>query len=328
MRASSYHIPIQSSVYEKLFVKVVIIIKSIFPKNENEIELVRFIGRFQYLSNKDVKYFFNDTYYPKRIAKLIRNNILRRYKKYLVLAENGQYFMKIIGQKASQLRYDKKYTDRLKFISHLAALYNKDTKISFTPSFEIKDKTAFTESSRKFIGILNIFGVKYLTYHISEEHTEKYIRAVIFDLQKETNYKNILILVNDIDRINLKDFAFGFNSVIISNDTDEELEKLKYINQVNWPQIIQKLYKNTVHISEYNSCDYTNNKDKYISTFYLLDAEKINRIKVFLQSNERKQADIVCSQEIVNLLGKELPLANYKLINISDFIEKDIKVYG
>ena len=267
---------------------MVIIIKSIFPKNENEIELVRFIGRFQYLSNKDVKYFFNDTYYPKRIAKLIRNNILRRYKKYLVLAENGQYFMKIIGQKASQLRYDKKYTDRLKFISHLAALYNKDTKISFTPSFEIKDKTAFTESSRKFIGILNIFGVKYLTYHISEEHTEKYIRAVIFDLQKETNYKNILILVNDIDRINLKDFAFGFNSVIISNDTDEELEKLKYINQVNWPQIIQKLYKNTVHISEYNSCDYTNNKDKYISTFYLLDAEKINRIKVFLQSNESR----------------------------------------
>ena len=54
---------------------MVIIIKSIFPKNENEIELVRFIGRFQYLSNKDVKYFFNDTYYPKRIAKLIRNNI-------------------------------------------------------------------------------------------------------------------------------------------------------------------------------------------------------------------------------------------------------------
>ena len=50
---------------------------------------------------------------------------------------------------------------------------------------EIKDKTSFTESSRKFIGILNIFGVKYLTYHISEKHTEKYIRSIIFDLQKE-----------------------------------------------------------------------------------------------------------------------------------------------
>ena len=306
---------------------MVIIIKSIFPKNENEIELVKFIGRFQYLSIKDLKYFFNDTYYPKRIARLIKNNILRKYKKYLVLAENGQYFMKIINQKTSKLRYDKKYTDRLKFISHLAALYNKEKHINFTPSFEIKDKTVFTESSRKFIGVLNIFGTKYLTYHISKEHTEKYINSVIYDLQKETTYKNILILVNNISRLNLKDFAFGFNSVLITSDTDEELEKLKYINQVNWPKIIQNLYKNTVHISEYNSCDYTNNKDKYINTFYLLDAEKINRINIFLQSNEGKQADIICSKKIVNLLGKELPLANYKLIQLSDFIEKDIKVY-
>lgn len=302
-------------------------IKSIFPKNENEIELVKFIGRYQYLSSKDAKYFFNDTYYPKRIAKLIKNSILRRYKKYLVLAENGQYFMKIVGQKTTQLRYDKKYTDRLKFISHLAAIYNKDTKISFTPSFEIKDRTVFTESSRKFIGILNIFGTNYLTYHISEEHTEKYIRAVIFDLQKETMYKNILILVNDINRLNLRDFVFGFNSVIVCEDSDEELEKLKYIHQVNWPKIIQDLYKNSVHIAEYNFCDYTNNKDKYITTFYLLDTEKINRIDIFLKSNNDKQIDIICSDKIVRFLGSELPLANYKLINMSDFIEKDIRVY-
>lgn len=48
---------------------------------------------------------------------------------------------------------------------------------------------------------------------------------------------------------------------------------------------------------------------------------------MFLKSNEGKQANIICSSNIVNLLGKELPLANYKLINISDFIEKDIRVY-
>ncbi len=306
---------------------MVIIIKSIFPKNKNEIELVKFIGRFQYLLSTDTKYFFNDTYYPKRITKLIKNNILRRYKKYLVLAENGQYFMKILGQETSQLRYDKKYTDRLKFISHLAALYNKDKKISFIPSFELKDKTVFTESSRKFIGTLNIFGVTYLTYHISDEHTEKYIRAVIFDLQKETIYKNILILIHDINRLNLKDFAFGFNSVVICEDNDKKLEDLKYIHQVNWPKIIQSTYKNTVHLSEFHFCDYTNNSDKYISTFYLLDTEKINRISLFLKSNEEKQADIICPESIVQYLGKELPLANYKLINISDFIEKDIRVY-
>ena len=55
--------------------------------------------------------------------------------------------------------------------------------------------------------------------------------------------------------------------------------------------------------------------------------EKINRIDVFLKSNSGKQVDIICGENIVKYLGKELPLANYKLINISDFIEKDIKVY-
>ena len=140
-------------------------------------------------------------------------------------------------------------------------------------------------------------------------------------------YKNILILVNDINRLNLRDFVFGFNSVIVCEDSDEELEKLKYIHQVNWPKIIQDLYKNSVHIAEYNFCDYTNNKDKYITTFYLLDTEKINRIDIFLKSNNDKQIDIICSDKIVRFLGSELPLANYKLINMSDFIEKDIRVY-
>lgn len=82
-------------------------IKSIFPKKENEIEMVKFIARFQYLHTNDAKYFFNDTYYPKRIRNLIQKNIIRRYNKYLVLAENGQYFMKVLGQKVMPLRYEK-----------------------------------------------------------------------------------------------------------------------------------------------------------------------------------------------------------------------------
>ena len=80
--------------------------------------------------------------------------------------------MKALGQKTTPLRYEKKYTDRLKFISHLAALYNKDKYIDFIPSIEMKDKSKFTETSRKYIGILKIFGTNYLTYHISKEHTQ------------------------------------------------------------------------------------------------------------------------------------------------------------
>lgn len=322
----SYHIPSQVPLREKLLEKVVEKIKSIFPKNKNEIELVKFIGRFQYLSVKDAEYFFNDTYYPKRIRNLIQKNIIRKYNKYLVLAENGYAFMKVLGQNTVPLRYDKKYTDRLKFISHLASIYHKEEYIDFIPSIEIKDKNKFTETSRKYIGILKIFGTNYLTYHISKEHTTKYINSVVYDLQKETRNKNILVLVDDIRRIELRNFVFGFNSLIISEDKDEDLQKLKYIQQINWPKIVQKLYKD-VHISEYNFCDYTNNKDKYITTFYLIDTEKINRINVFLTANKNKQADIICDESIIRSLGQELPLANYKLVDLSDFIDKDIRNY-
>ena len=322
----SSHIPSQVTLCERLLEKVARNIKSIFPKNENEIEMVKFIGRFQYLSVKDAEYFFYDTYYPKRIRNLIQKNIIRRYNKYLVLAENGQYFMKVLGQKTNPLRYEKKYTDRLKFISHLAAMYNKDEYIEFIPSLEMKDKNKFTETSRKYIGILKIFGTNYLTYHISKEHTQKYVNAVMYDLQKETGHKNILVLIDDIKRIELSNFMFGFNSLIICEDTDEQLQKLKYIQQINWPKIIQDLYKD-VHISEYNFCDYTNNKDKYITTFYLIDTEKINRVNMFLKNNEGKQADIICDESIIRNLGQELPLANYKLVNLSDFIDKNIRIY-
>ena len=127
-------------------------------------------------------------------------------------------------------------------------------------------------------------------------------------------------------KIELRNFVFGFNSLIISEDKDEDLQKLKYIQQINWPKIVQKLYKD-VHISEYNFCDYTNNKDKYITTFYLIDTEKINRINVFLTANKNKQADIICDESIIRSLGQELPLANYKLVDLSDFIDKDIRIY-
>ena len=321
----SSHIPSHELLGERIRGKVVRNIKGIFPKNENEIELVKFINRFQYLSIKDTEYFFSDTYYTKRIRNLIQKNIIRKYNKYLVLAENGQYFMKALGQKISPLRYDKKYTDRLKFISHLAAIYNKDEYIEFTPSLEMKDKNKFTETARKFIGVLKIFGTSYLIYHISKEHTQKYINSIMYDLQKETRHKNILILIDNIKRLEIRNFVFGFNSLIICEDTDEQLQKLKYIQQINWPKIVQEQYKD-VHIAEYNFCDYTNNKDKYIATFYMIDTEKINRINVFLENNKNKQVDIICEESIIRNLGQELPLANYKVINLSDYIDK-IRIY-
>ena len=301
-------------------------IKSIFPTDKNEIDLVKFINTYQYLSPKDLPYFFNTTYYPKRIAKLIQNNILRRYKRFLVLGEDGYNFMKILGLETNKLRYQEKYANRLKFMSHLAAHF-RYSNVTFTPSFLIKDKTAFTESSRKYIGVSNIFGTKYLTYHISNEHTDKYLNSVIYDLQKELKYKNVIIMIDDIARIDFLKFSFGLNSVIICGDTDKALDKIKYLQQISWTKVIQTEFKEKLkEIAEmiHTSSSYIT---KIIKQDERYSEEKINRISTFMQNNTNKKVDIICPKSIVKYLGSELATCNFHLIDIDKFIEKEINFY-
>lgn len=151
--------------------------------------------------------------------------------------------------------------------------------------------------------------------------------SVIYDIQKEKNFKNIIVLVSDINKINLSEFAFGVNEVLVIEDNKENREKLKYLHSINWLNSINDKLKNKCFFSEYNFCDYTDNKNKYISTFYFLDTEKINRIKYFLRENKNKKAYIICNTELENKLKKELPEVNYVLIDLEDYIDKEKNVY-
>lgn len=299
-----------------------------FPKTDEEKELVLFVYQYQYLDVNDVPYFFTSkNYYKRRIANLVNNDILRRYKLNLVLGELGKEYVELQGHNCSKLIYDPKYVTRLKYISHLAAIYHKEKNVMFIPSFVMKDKEKFTITSRRFIGVLKINGINYLTYHISQDHDNSYLYSVIYDIQKEREYRNILILVNDMKRINFNDFTFGMNQVLILEDNQKNLEQLKYLNHMNWNKAIEELYKNQMYLSEYPSCDYTNKRDKYISTFYFLDTEKMNRIQNFIGTNERKIIDIVCNNELVKILQKELPITNFKIISLEQYIEKNIEIY-
>lgn len=301
-----------------------------FPNGDEEISLIKFISKFQYLGVNDTKYFFKSKkYYRKRITNLVQKKYLRRTKLTLVLDELGIEYAKLFRFDYNPLNRNKKYFQRLLYISNLGAFLHDSNTVIFTPSFSMKDKEMFTMTARKFIGILEINGIEYLTYHISEDHDNKYQVSVIYDIQKENKYKNIIVLVNDIQRINIDDFAFGNNQVLIIEDNEQNREKLKYLNSVNWSKIIQDKYKHKSNIclSEYNFCDYTDHKSKYISTFYFLDSEKINRIKYFLRENRNKNADIICSLELEKQLRKELPTANYILANLEDYIDKERKIY-
>lgn len=299
-----------------------------FPNGDEEISLIKFIAKFQYLSVNDAKYFFSTKkYYKKRITNLVQKKLIRRIKLNLVLDELGIEYAKLFNFEYTPLNRNKKYLPRLLYISNLGAYFHNCKTIKYTPSFTMKDKEMFTITARKFIGILDINGIEYLTYHISEEHDKKYLNSVIYDIQKERKYKNIIVFINDINRINNLDFAFGNNQVLIIEDNEINRERLKYLHSINWLKIITEYYKDKAYLSEYNFCDYTDYKNKYISNFYFLDTEKINRIKYFLRENKNKNADIICNKEIAIELKKEFPNAHYNIVELEKYIDKERNIY-
>lgn len=299
-----------------------------FPNNDEEISLVKFIAKFQYLSVNDTKYFFSSQkYYRARITSLVKKKYLRRVNSTLVLDEIGIEYCKLFNYEYTVLNRNQKYLPRLLYISNLGAFFHSSQNIKFIPSFAIKDKEMFTVTARKFIGVFDISGLEYLAYSISQERDSKYIKSVIYDIQKEHKYRNIIVFVNDIRRINIDEFAFGYNQVLIVEDNELNRELLKTLHSIDWSKVVQKIYKNRVFISEYNFCDYTDYKNKYISCFYFLDTEKINRIKYFLRENKNKNADIICREELKNQIKKELPNANYFCINLEEFVDKERNIY-
>ncbi len=300
---------------------------SYFPINNDEISLIKFIAKYQYLNVKDAKYFFNSSrYYRNRIKALIDKKFLRKIKWTLVLGKSGIQYVQLLNLEYNKLNKNQQYKERLLNLSNIAAFYHNCNTVSFIPSFAIRDRAVFTTTGRRFIGLLNINGFEYLTYQILEEHDNKYIESVAYDIQKEMNYKNFIILVNNINRINLDDFAFGKNKVLVIEDNENNREKLKYLHSIRWNELIDEYFKD-VHLSEYTFCEYSNNKDKYINAFYFIDTEKIIRFKYFINESSTKRAYIVCDMKLEEDLRKKLPNANYCVVNMEKYIDKKKRVF-
>ena len=299
-----------------------------FPNGDEEISLIKFIAKFQYLNVADVKYFFSTKrYYKYRLKSLIDKKFLKKVKLYLILDELGIEYAKLFNFEYTRRNRNQNYVSRLSQISNLAAFYNKCDVVTFTPSFSIKDKEMFTVTARKFIGILEINGFEYLTYKITDEHDDRYLKSVIYDIQKERKYRNIIILVDRLSRININDFAFGMNRVLVIEDNAQNREKLKYLHSINWSEIINKHYRNKAVLSEYNFCDYTDYRHTYISYLYFLDTEKVTRIKQFLRENRNKNIDIICNTQLKKELKKELPMARYITVDLEEYIDKERNYY-
>lgn len=137
-----------------------------FPNSNEEMDLLKFIAKYQYLGVNDAKYFFGSKkYYKKRITNLVKKGYLRRTHLTLVLAELGIEYIKLFNFEYNLINRNKKYLSRLLHLSNIAAFYYNCATVNFIPSFDIKDKKAYTTTARKFIGILDI--CRYRIFDIS-----------------------------------------------------------------------------------------------------------------------------------------------------------------
>ena len=277
----------------------------------------------------DSQYFFPSSkyYYRNRVNNLIAKKFIKKVKSNLILDEIGIEYCQLFNYQYNKRNRNKKYLSRLLQLSNIGAFYSKCELVTFTPSFNMKDREIYTVTARRFIWILEINGFEYLTYRITNEQDSKYTMSVVYDIQKEKHYKNIIILIDEPSKININDFSFGMNQVLIVTDIIENREKLKYLHSVNWTRIVNKYYRNKVVLGEYSFCDYTDYKKTYVAYFYFLDTEKITRIKQFLRENRNKSIDIICDIQLKEKLKKEIPTARYITINLEEYMDKERRFY-
>lgn len=304
--------------------KVVIIIKNWFP-NEVEKNFLIFLYEYHFLKNDKAVFLFDTMqYYKRQLSSLIKYDYIRKHNSgCYILGDTGKKYLKNLGYDFNtKMPYSQKYINRQTLISYIAAFFYYSKNVEFIPSFKLKDKDVFTIRSRRYIGVIKINHKEYLTYYISQNQNNKYIESVFFDIQKEQKYRNIIILSEDISKISLNKFSYGLNEVLIINTTLQNLERIQYNNKIDWLKLVKKYYGNNMFLSEYNFCEYSDKKNRYVSCFYFIDTEKINSIKYFLRENQDKKADIICSKEIVENLKHELPNGNYIVVDLDPYIIK------
>ncbi len=296
--------------------------------NEKDLEILLFVNKYKYVKVSDFKYLYsNKQYYKNKIKCLINRMYLRKIKWYVTIGNEGKKYLENLGYKCSRISYEKTYVERQKIISSFAARFYSNNNIRFVPSIDIKDKQVFTITSRRYIGIMNIDKVDYLTYYISRKHTSKYIQSVIYDIRKERKFNNVIIFCENIDMIDVNDFVFGLDRLYVIPFNEDNLELLEHINKIDYQKLFRKMYKNKVFLSEYDFCDYYIKNDRFIFPLIFIDTERLSTIKYFLLENRDKCVDIIYSKNISLILINRIKGVNYIPVDYTKYIKGEFNIY-
>ncbi|MCI9246664.1 MAG: hypothetical protein HFJ30_06040 [Clostridia bacterium] len=288
---------------------------------EKDIQLLSFLGRYRIMIAVEAKKIYGrKNYYLKRLKALETARYIQRMNYYYIkLDTNGTKLIKKLGYNYNGLCRKKKYQDRIKDISKIAAL-TLDSSIELLTSSEVKDSQIYTEVSRKFIGELFYQNKRFISYYISKEKDNSYIKQVINDMRKTINYKYALIFLENFRLLNKSNqyFILGRENTLIIKPNKVNLDRMKIFQELDFYEVLLQIYKGKeVLLSNWEKADYMT-EDTYIILTPFIDVEKLHRLNIFYNSkeNQKKKIDIITLKENITKI-KEI------LTNSTNIIELD-----
>lgn len=249
-----------------------------------------FLAKYKVMLGSDCKMIYNaKDYHRKRLKILEQEKYVKRVNTYYIkLDDKGTRLVKDFGYDYSFLCRKKDYMDRVNEVARIAALtINSD--IEFIASWNLKDKGIFTQIARKYIGKLKYQGKERITYYISKDKPISYIRQIENDIQKNVNYKNIIVFMENMKILNNNHyFAFGKESIIIVKPSSQNLTNMKMFEEIDIYQIIKKIYKDKeILLSNWPKADYMTEDRNYIIIMPFIDTERLYKLKLFLKNNQK-----------------------------------------
>ena len=269
--------------------------------SKEDIKVLEFLSKYKLLKVEDARLIYKtNRYYRKRINNLIDKKYVKRYKSYIMLDKNGRKEVNMIRKSYIKNIKNEAFMERLKNIARLATI-SIDSNVKFIPSWDMKEKNIYTETARKYLGKLKMENKEYLVYYISASKKHIYIKQLLFDIKKATNYNDIIIFVDKLDVINSKysNMVFGKENTYIILNSNENKEIIKKYENINFHELLEIIYEEEIMISNWELADYLLQDGTYIVNMLFINTEKLEKINWYYDENTNinKKIEIITLEE-------------------------------
>lgn len=288
--------------------------------SSRDIELICFIGRYKQIKSVDCKKIYKSKdYYRKRLKVLEKAGYVKRENTYYIKIDiEGRRLLQDFGYESYNLCRNKDYKDRIKDVAKIAMIGFEDD-INFIPSWELKENNIYTDLGRKYIGELEILQNKYIVYYISNRNNPLYVRQTLTDINKMFSNDKIIVFLEDFERMNKRNkyFTISGKSIQVINPTDDNLELIKNIKDIDIYDIVKEVYKGKeILLSNWNKADFMTEDKRYIVFMPFIDTGKLHKLNIAYGDNRESKRNI----DILTLKGNRSKI-NEILVKSTNIIE-------